>query len=260
MSIRLTLALGLLFALAATPARADEGLSIDKELDRPGVRLVAVEFYATWCKPCMEAVPKWQALHEKYRDKGLRLIVVAVQDDGRCTNPGWSPDRMVCDEDGRISDAFRVGQNLPAAFLWSWRGNLLVQRGHVADVERAVETELAAVPRVTLGVAAAGADGAQLSKINDLLRSELRKTGKLEVVASVHERELLDRIRRESQKAGYAESSQCRIGEELAANSLLKASLQQGGKEPKLRSWRTGSRLGTRPTTAVPAASPPRSA
>ncbi len=230
----LTLALVLLTTLLATSARADDGLSIDKELDRPGVRLLAVEFYATWCKPCMEAVPKWKALHEKYRDKGLRLIVVAVQDDGRCTNPGWSPNRMVCDEDGRISEAFHVGQNLPAAFLWSWRGKLLVQRGHVEDVAKAVDAELAVVPRVTIGAATSGPDAAQLGKITDLVRSELRKTGKLDVVATVEERELLDKIRRESQKAGYAESSQCKIGEELAANSLLKVSLQHAGKDAKL--------------------------
>ncbi len=232
MAKRLLLALAL--TLWAVSAAADEGLTIDKELDRPAVRLVAVEFYATWCKPCMEAVPKWKALHEKYRDKGLRLIVVAVQDDGRCTNPGWSPDRMICDEDGRISEAFRVGQNLPAAFLWSWRGKMLVQRGHVAEVEKAVQAELASVPRVTIGVNRSGPDGAQLSQISDLLRSELRKTGKLEVVASVEERDLLERIRRESQKAGYAENSQCKIGEEVAANSLIKASLQRNSKEPKL--------------------------
>lgn len=49
-------------------------------LGQSGVKLVAVEFYATWCKPCMKVVPKWKALHEKYRARGLRLIVVSVQD------------------------------------------------------------------------------------------------------------------------------------------------------------------------------------
>jgi thiol-disulfide isomerase/thioredoxin len=84
---RLAYVLSVLTLLVATPALADENLSIETELMRPGVRLLAVEFYATWCTPCMEAVPRWKALHDKYRDKGLRLVVVAVQDDGRCTNP-----------------------------------------------------------------------------------------------------------------------------------------------------------------------------
>jgi len=48
----------------------------------------------------MEAVPRWKALHERYRGKGLRLIVVNTQDpEGQCMNPGWNPDEMVCDPD-----------------------------------------------------------------------------------------------------------------------------------------------------------------
>ncbi len=226
--------LSLLLTLLTVSGHAEEGLSVDKELDRPGVRLVAVEFYATWCKPCMEAVPKWKALHDKYRDKGLRLIVVAVQDDGRCTNPGWSPDRVICDEDGRISAAVHVGQNLPSAFLWNWRGKLLVQRGHVAEVEKAVAAELDTAPRVTIGAVPAGPDAVQLRKLSELVRAEVRKSGKLEVVATADERDMLDRVRRESQKAGYSENSQCKLGAELAANSLLKVSLQGSGKGTKL--------------------------
>ena len=70
-------------ALVSAPlqqASAQPSLDLAAWLGRPGVRLVAVEFYATWCKPCMEAVPRWKALHEKYRDQGLRLIVVSTQD------------------------------------------------------------------------------------------------------------------------------------------------------------------------------------
>jgi thiol-disulfide isomerase/thioredoxin len=220
--------------LPARAARADNGLSIEQELLRPGVRVLAVEFYATWCKPCMEAVPRWKALHDRYRDKGLRLVVVAVQDDGRCVNPGWTPDAMVCDEDGRFSQAFKVGDKLPAAFLWSWTGKLLVQRGHVDEVARAVEQELAQVPRVTLTVRQDGPDVKVLAEVATLLRSELRKGKKLDVVATKDEKAALDQIRRESQKSGYAELSQCKMGEEMAANSMLKAEISRTGREPKL--------------------------
>ncbi len=85
---RLLLTLALL-----SPSTAEaSGLDVAKWLRRPGVKLLAVEFYATWCKPCMEAVPKWKALHERYKKDGLRLVVVATQDpQGGCVNPGGSP-------------------------------------------------------------------------------------------------------------------------------------------------------------------------
>ncbi len=125
----------LLFFMAARPVVAGEELDIKDWLSRPGVKLVAVEFYASWCGPCKKAVPQWKALHEKYRDQGLRLVVVSVQDpDGACINPGWNPDDVVCDAEGRLAEAWAVGDRLPAAFLWSWRGPLLVRKGHINEV------------------------------------------------------------------------------------------------------------------------------
>ena len=44
--------------LAAQPGSA---LDIEKELARPGVKLVVVEFFATWCEPCMAAVPELES-------------------------------------------------------------------------------------------------------------------------------------------------------------------------------------------------------
>ncbi|CAN0529769.1 unnamed protein product, partial [Laminaria digitata] len=54
----LTGILGLLGLLVSTPATAG-GLDLGAWVARPGVRLVVVEFYATWCEPCMKAVPQW---------------------------------------------------------------------------------------------------------------------------------------------------------------------------------------------------------
>jgi thiol-disulfide isomerase/thioredoxin len=62
--------------LLARPAFAGESLDVRDWLSRPGVKLLTVEFYASWCGPCKKAVPQWKALHEKYRDQGLQLVVV----------------------------------------------------------------------------------------------------------------------------------------------------------------------------------------
>ena len=45
-----------------------------------GTKVVVVEFFSVFCKPCIEAMPKWIALHRKYHGKGLQVVVVAVRD------------------------------------------------------------------------------------------------------------------------------------------------------------------------------------
>jgi thiol-disulfide isomerase/thioredoxin len=37
-------------------------------------RIVVVDFWATWCEPCLAAVPHNNAVAQKYRDKGVLLV------------------------------------------------------------------------------------------------------------------------------------------------------------------------------------------
>jgi len=218
----------LLLLCRAGPGRAGDGLDVGEWLSRPGVKLLAVEFYASWCGPCKKAVPQWKELHEAYRDRGLRLVVVSVQDpDGQCVNPGWNPDDVVCDTEGHLAESWGVGDSLPKAFLWSWRGSLLVRGGHIHAVEQAVQEELGRLPRVTLAET-------MESELRDLLRTELARTGKVDVVAGQDENEALAAIRKQSHDVGFSEQSTCKLGERLAANSLLKSSFVKAGGGKRL--------------------------
>ena len=41
---------------------------------------VLIDFWATWCKPCLKAMPKLVELHERFKDRGL--TVLGVNEDG----------------------------------------------------------------------------------------------------------------------------------------------------------------------------------
>jgi peroxiredoxin len=93
-----------LFLLAAAPARAQKmptlgpsqglrpgNLAYDftgKDLDGKTYRLkelrgqvVQVVFWATWCVPCVEEIPRMREVYDKYRDRGLLVLGVVVPTD-----------------------------------------------------------------------------------------------------------------------------------------------------------------------------------
>jgi thiol-disulfide isomerase/thioredoxin len=48
----------------------------------PG-KVYILECWATWCGPCVVAIPHVDELYDKYKDKGLRVIGVNVWEDGK---------------------------------------------------------------------------------------------------------------------------------------------------------------------------------
>ena len=44
-------------------------------------KAVLVTFFATWCKPCKKEMPFLQQLSTEYKDKGLRVVSVAIDKD-----------------------------------------------------------------------------------------------------------------------------------------------------------------------------------
>ncbi len=86
----LSMALG---AMLAAPAGAVATLSAAPDftlrtLSGPNVRLqelrgkvVLINFWATWCGPCQQEMPKLNALYEKYHAAGFVLLGVNVDED-----------------------------------------------------------------------------------------------------------------------------------------------------------------------------------
>jgi len=45
-------------------------------------KVVVLDFWATWCPPCRSEIPGYEKLQEKYKDKGLVIIGVSVDQGG----------------------------------------------------------------------------------------------------------------------------------------------------------------------------------
>ncbi len=44
--------------------------------------VVLINLWATWCGPCVVEMPSIQRLYDRYRDAGLKVVAVAVDDPG----------------------------------------------------------------------------------------------------------------------------------------------------------------------------------
>ncbi|MCC5811268.1 MAG: TlpA family protein disulfide reductase [Ectothiorhodospiraceae bacterium] len=42
-------------------------------------KLIALNFWASWCPPCVKEIPLFNALQEEYGDRGLQFVGVAVE-------------------------------------------------------------------------------------------------------------------------------------------------------------------------------------
>ncbi|MHC4949060.1 MAG: TlpA family protein disulfide reductase, partial [Planctomycetota bacterium] len=59
------------------PIASDRWLNAEPQtLEDLRGKVVLLDFWATWCRPCIRSVPKMNALHRKYADEGLVIIGV----------------------------------------------------------------------------------------------------------------------------------------------------------------------------------------
>jgi len=45
-------------------------------------KIVVLNFWATWCPPCIEEMPSLVQMQKKMQDKGITVLAVSVDDDG----------------------------------------------------------------------------------------------------------------------------------------------------------------------------------
>jgi thiol-disulfide isomerase/thioredoxin len=48
--------------------------------DLKGQKLTVIDFWATWCKPCLKAIPELNTIYHQYKDKGVSFI--SINNDG----------------------------------------------------------------------------------------------------------------------------------------------------------------------------------
>ena len=120
-------------------------------------KIVLLNFWATWCKPCKEEMPAMQASYDKLRDQGFVVLAVnELEDAGRVAEHIRTHGHtflVVMDHDNRVANRYGV-VGLPASFLIDRQGIVrehvfgsLLTEERIAELVRSYDASPASVRR-----------------------------------------------------------------------------------------------------------------
>lgn len=117
-------------------------------LDQFRGQVVYVDFWASWCAPCREAMPVLDTLHQRYRERGFTVLGVNVDTERKGAQrmidqlqPGFP---MVFDPQGKWPEAFGL-RDMPTSYLIDAKGIVrYVHKGYRASDAQRVEAAIKA--------------------------------------------------------------------------------------------------------------------
>ncbi|MFQ5742784.1 MAG: redoxin family protein [Acidobacteriota bacterium] len=117
---------------AGTPSATDAPLSVTRLdgstmlLEELKGEIVILDFWATWCGPCITEIPHYNQLDADYRDKGVHLLGVTLQ-----SGTIEEVTAFAADEAHRISYPLVLGNDgIVGAYgpIWGFPTTLLIDR------------------------------------------------------------------------------------------------------------------------------------
>jgi len=90
-------------------------------------KVVMINFWATWCPPCLEEMPAMERLYRQQKDAGFTLVAVSVDTDPKKVTPFITEHKLTfaigLDPKMDLANAYAV-RALPSSFLVGRDGNL----------------------------------------------------------------------------------------------------------------------------------------
>ena len=90
-------------------------------------KVVLLNFWATWCGPCQEEIPEFVDLYSKYKDKGLVIVGISIDDTAQQLQPftaQWHMQYPVLQMKPAVEDEYGPFYGIPTTYLLARDGSI----------------------------------------------------------------------------------------------------------------------------------------
>jgi len=102
-------------------------------------KVVLLDFWATWCDPCRDEIPHFVELQNRYRDQGLQIIGISMDDEPAPVREFYQRFHMnypVAMGNAKMGELYGGVLGLPIAFLIGRDGR--IEAKHIGPTDSSV--------------------------------------------------------------------------------------------------------------------------
>jgi len=103
-------------------------------------KVVVLDFWATWCPPCVKEIPHFIELYEQYKDKGFAIVGISLDREGISVVKSfvrkYRVNYPILMTDGQVDKAYGGIPSIPTTFVIDSAGN--IRQKYVGYREKAV--------------------------------------------------------------------------------------------------------------------------
>ena len=120
---------------------------LDFNLTKYEGKVVYLDFWASWCKPCKDSFPWMIAQQNKYADQGLVVVTVNLDRDKKAAETFLTKLKsdliVVYDSDGKLAEKYKL-EAMPTSFIYDRAGKLVSSHiGFSPKESKLIEQEIA---------------------------------------------------------------------------------------------------------------------